>query len=399
MAQPTPDKPISPALNGLLSVLIGAYPDSVSRDALCASLHISREHLRQRLHRLKELVGSDALELTDSSARLSAAHFEQVRHLTVATHFSAGTPADSARAAVGSQFRDLILDIAPLAPDDARQMLVSQGWIARAIPVPELLHLLEVTRPSNQQCPYAGEWRNFDILVRSLHGCHKDVVLARVDAAKRIARRYNQKAVYRRAHLLGVFTQAGETALPLAPLLTRDALQDLPHYDKLSYISRLFLECRGDHAVRATEWVAAGIDRESEADQAHFWRNATSLSLYVAGRNLASEARKQTQATKSFGIDLDSQRCVLVSLARECIHSKDPDGAEKAIDRYQQLSQSMGWSYSDALEIHAKASLLRGDVLEVKRTRDALLKQFQRAGHDQKRLHRMAISDLDAALP
>lgn len=394
---------LTPAQSMLYQVLAEASPGLLTRERICMALadrgrSTSRTSLRQQIHRLENALGKGSLLYRGDSLGLKTTA-PQVEQPLVKPIESVETLGQPVYDALVDSFRDTVAGLAAISPDDARAMLISQSWFAKALSAPSMLKLLAVTRPTSQDSHYFGEHRNLETLVLMGQGSPKRESMARLEKTKKIARRLGQRSVYRTAAVLETFAIAGESELPSTPELSQAELVKLSMHQKLAYLALLFLENQVERVLRTTEAVVPMLAGESPSNQLHFWTNATVLSAIAEGRSFAEEARRQCELAPGYRYDRTAQRCVLMSLARDQLHRRNIEAAEDAANRYWQISRQMGWHDLDAHEILAQTSMMRGDVLSARRHRTAWIEKVECSGHGQKRFLMGIRRRLDAVVP
>jgi hypothetical protein len=294
-------------------------------------------------------------------------------------------------------FQTTVLELAKVNRDDARAMIVANGWMTRVMRTSDFARLIEATRPDSPDHPFAGERRAIGTLLLMNQGGHRHAVLHELARVKNGAKRRGQKTVYSNALNLERFVCAGDYDLPLTPILSRHQLLALPFYERLAYLSKLYLDAREDEVVRASEWIAAKLDNESEASRLHFWGNTAALAVFSAGRDLASQARDEAQKSPMASVDRNTQRCLHLSLARELVWRGSPEEALVCAQQYRQISVAMGWSSWDYHEIGAKAGLMIGEPESVKLHVNALRQQLGERGYLQKRFIGKTFQDIESA--
>lgn len=358
----------------------------------------SRTALRQQVRRLESALGPNSLRVTGDSLGLLRPMDEHAMIAVDSAH-SPSEQKEEIRESFVENLRDTIRGLSAVSSQDARALLVSQSWLSKSLPASTMSRLLQVTRPRSQRDPFAGEHRNLETLVLLSQGLPKAAALDRVAKSKKIARRLGQKSIYRTASVLESFATAGERDLPLTPEMSLGQLTKLSMHQRLAYLARLFLDNQMNLVLRATESIIPLLYAESPSSQLHFWTNATVLSTIAEGRDFAAEARRRCESSPGFAFDFSSQRCVSMSLARDRLLAKDIEAAERAANRYLQISHSMGWTCFDYYEIMTQTSSMRGDIVSARRHLDTWIAKVDGEGHSEKRFLHGLRRKLTAAVP
>lgn len=310
-----PNRTVEVLLFGLLS----NHPRSMSRTELAKELYAgsteaaARNALRQSIHRLKQWIGAECLQIDGNSLRIVAETCE----FELSTEGGSSLPrrmiasgidhpwmkrlrpiseaiANDTPTALGASYANTVIEAAAVDPVIGRRLLVAGASIAETLPIAEMMHAINATQPLHGDDPLFLEHSEVASRLYFRMG-RVDLLCRMAEQSHRIALRSNDHRLAIRYGSLAVFAEIEAGAIDRA----QSILQNLSSYYRPDSPDLLYRNARvcgywdcNDLQNALTEAHAGFRDAESAdaATQVHYWANFALLNAEAGDRIAVAES-------------------------------------------------------------------------------------------------------------